>query len=87
MHRRAFASFALLVLVLANAATRAAAATESERDTPGNLVVTLEPGTSIDDINRRYGTHVVEAIPESHRERLPDALAAAVASRGPACPR
>jgi PAS domain-containing protein len=30
---------------------------------------------------------VVEAIPESHRERLPDALAAAVASRGPACPR
>lgn len=51
-----------LGLLIAFAPLCASAAPPEERDEPGDLVITLKPGKSIEALNRRYGTTTLEQI-------------------------
>src|SRR5262245_41726605 len=60
----------LLVVVVDTAQTSKAAAQGSERFCQREVVVRLKPGISISKINARYGTTVLEKIPEIEAYRL-----------------
>ncbi len=45
-------------------------ASSQDRDAPGDLVVTLEPGTSAEEIAAQHGAEVVESIPGTTTYRL-----------------
>ncbi len=69
MLRRRATSLHILVLIAA-VSVWTAPAEASERDAPGDLVVTLEPGASIEPLAERYGASVVEGIPGTTTFRL-----------------
>jgi hypothetical protein len=57
-------------LLLAAAALAPLPAEAAEHDAPGDLVVTLQPGTSVDAINVQYGTEAMGNIPGTTTYRL-----------------
>jgi subtilisin family serine protease len=60
----------LLVVVIDTAQTSKAADRESKRFCQREVVVRLKPGVNISEINARYGTTVLEKIPEIEGYRL-----------------
>src|SRR5262245_6241253 len=60
----------LLVVVIDSAQTSKAAAQRSERFCQREVVVRLKPGISVSKIKARYGTTILEKIPEIEAYRL-----------------
>lgn len=66
--KRSLARFACLLMFCATVPPTQAVA--GDRDAPGDLVVTLEPGASIESIAARYDVQLIESIPGTTTFRL-----------------
>jgi thermitase len=67
MHAHRWVSLSLCFVL---AAAVPPAATAGERDQPGEIVLTLEPGASIDQVRERHGVELLERIPGTTTYRV-----------------